>query len=173
VSEDPYVGGGSSEQPDPRDAEIAKLQAELAERDAAPKTTASLPQFGGVASPVTEAQPAVSKEGGYVSSKPLLTTGAHGPIVAELAELLHDAGFPNQVHAGQVAPILDDTLMLLVRAFQAREGIDPSAPQDGAAPLIPRSHGGIVDAKTWEALLGGIAAITQRYPFHKTPLVAA
>jgi peptidoglycan hydrolase-like protein with peptidoglycan-binding domain len=164
VSEDPYV--------DPRDAELETLRAQVESMAATAKPATQLPQFGGVASPVTEAQPAVSEEGGYVAAKPMLTTGAHGPIVAELAELLHDAGFPNQVHAGQVAPILDDTLMLLVRAFQAREGIDPSAPQDGAAPLIPRSHGGIVDAKTWEALLGDVAAVFQRYPFHKAPVAA-
>jgi hypothetical protein len=170
VSTDPYAARSSEPATDPRDAELEQLRAQVEAMAAAPKATTQIAQFGGVASPVTDAQPAISDEGGYVSSKPMLTTGEYGPIVAELAELLHDAGFPNQVHAGQAAPILDDTLMLLVRAFQAQEGIDPSAPQDGAAPLIPRSHGGIVDAKTWEALLGGKAAVSQRYPYEKAVL---
>jgi hypothetical protein len=125
-----------------------------------------VPQFGGVAEPVTEAQPTVSKQGGFVNAMPLLTTGASGPIVAYLAKLLDEHGFANHVHAGTAPAMLDDALMTLVRAFQDAQGIDPSKPQDGAAPLIPKSHEGLVDARTWEKLIGDSdeLAVDARFP---------
>lgn len=120
----------------------------------APSAAPSTPQFGGTTAPVTDAQPAVTDDGGYVSSLPLLTSGAAGPIVSFLAELLHHHGFANDVHAGTAEAVLDDALMGIVRAFQAKAGVDPSEGQGGSAPLVSKAHTGLVDAKTWEALIG-------------------
>lgn len=138
-----------------------------------PAAAAMMPQFGGVAEAPKEAVPAVSAEGGYVAAMPLLTTGAYGKIVALLAKLLHEAGFPNDVHAGKAEPMLDDALMGVVKHFQQANGIDPSAPQDGAAPLVRKDHGGLVEAKTWEALLGAVHAIEDRYPMIDHAVAAA
>lgn len=123
-----------------------------------------LPQFGGGQVEAADSVPSVSDEGGYVAALPLLTTGAYGPLVGFLAKLLDRAGFANAQHAGKAEPMLDDALMSKVRAFQAQHGIDPSGPQDGAAPLIRKDHEGLVDAKTWQALLGFAHAVETRYP---------
>ncbi len=129
------------------------------------------PQFGG-ATPDESLAAAVKLQGepGYVSSKPMLSTGSWGAEVAELADLLAKAGYPNHVAAGLAAPMLSDELMRSVRAFQDANQVDPTSAQDGAAPLIRKDHEGIVDAATWAALYKSAGqdqaglAIRERYP---------
>lgn len=103
-------------------------------------------------------QPA-DDQGGYVSSKPLLMIGAAGPDVAELGHLLAEHGFDNAISRGtaDAPPVLDDALMAIVVAFQQDQGIDPWARESDDSPnppLLRRDHSGVVDARTWEALLG-------------------
>lgn len=107
----------------------------------------------------TEQQPAAaSDETGFVSARPILMVGAAGDDVAELGFLLAGHGFPNAVSTGQAdaPPILDDALMRAVVAFQAANGINPTAPEgDGSAGYnAAQTEIGVVDARTWEALLG-------------------
>jgi hypothetical protein len=147
--------------PDPQPNTDAPAPAETTTE---PVDTADVapPQLGGatVANQTSlEQANAAKNDPGYVSSKPLLTTGAWGHDVAVLAWLLHEAGYPNPVHAGLEAPMLTDEIMRMVRAFQESQGIDPAGPQRGvtgegpaAGPLIRRDHEGIVDAPTWAAL---------------------
>lgn len=103
-----------------------------------------------------EAVEGVTDEGGYSSSRPLLMVGAAGPEVAELAFLLAKAGYSNAIVEGKAdaPPTLDDALMADVVEFQAANGIDPWASDGPNAPIIRRDHSGVVDARTWEALLG-------------------
>lgn len=99
---------------------------------------------------------------GFVSSKPLLMIGAAGPDVAELAHLLAEHGYSNAIVEGKgdFPPVLDDALMAQVIDFQQANGIDPwgQEPGDGVnpvnPPLVRRDHSGVVEARTWEALLG-------------------
>lgn len=86
--------------------------------------------------------------------------GAAGPDVAELAHLLAEAGYSNSIVEGKAdfPPTLDDALMAIVLDFQRANGIDPWAPSgDGPGanpPLLRRDHSGVVEARTWELLLG-------------------
>lgn len=103
---------------------------------------------------------------GYVSAKPLLMIGAAGPDVAELGHLLAEHGYENRISHGtaDAPPVLDDELMALVILFQQANGIDPWGPEgDGATnpALLRRDHSGVVDARTWEALLGAPVIITR------------
>jgi hypothetical protein len=101
----------------------------------------------------------VEGDGGYASAKPLLMQGAAGPDVAELGHLLADHGYPNAISKGtaDAPPVLDDELMATVIAFQRDNGIDPWSREGADAtnpPLLRQNvHQGIVDARTWEALL--------------------
>jgi hypothetical protein len=107
--------------------------------------------------------PTADAEGeGYVSAKPLLLIGAAGDDVAELGWLLAGHGFANAISEGQAAapPILDDALMRVVVDFQQKNGINPWEAEAPAAPIITQAHMGIVDARTWEALLGYRPAVT-------------
>jgi hypothetical protein len=95
--------------------------------------------------------------GGFSSARPLLMIGAAGDEVAELGWLLAGHGFENAISKGQAAapPILDDALMRVVVDFQQKNGIDPwKAENDEGAPLLHGGLLGVVDARTWEALLG-------------------
>lgn len=100
----------------------------------------------------------VTKESGFVSARPLLMVGAAGDEVAELGYLLAGHGFPNAISEGQAAapPILDDALMRVVVEFQAAKGIDPKIAEPGGGPVVSTNvvSIGVVDARTWEALLG-------------------
>lgn len=98
---------------------------------------------------------------GYASARPQLGVGSGGPDVAELAQLLAAAGYPNPIAEGLAPAVLDDRMMRLVRDFQEAHDIDPGTASDGAAlPQIPRDHAGIVDAATWDAL-GGRQEVTR------------
>ncbi len=139
----------------PGDAEHAPA----VEQEAPPEFYAA-PVFGGAThdEEVAAATEAAKHDRGGVIAKPLLTTGAHGPIVEELAMLLDEAGYPNRVAAGLQEPTLDDGLMLQVRAFQEANGIAPHKPKQAAdgswsAPLVRENHQGIVEHETWRALL--------------------
>ena len=102
----------------------------------------------------TAAEPA---DTGFVSAKPLLMIGAAGDDVAELGYLLAGHGFPNLISQGKASapPILDDALMQIVVDFQAANGINPWASEGSGAPAFNKQvHIGVVDARTWEALLG-------------------
>jgi hypothetical protein len=163
---------GDESQPTPADEGVrtptaepmpAPLESErrpAAAATAAPTGTDNVlpPQFGGDVDDVARRAPG-SGEGGYVSARPQLTVGDAGPAVTELALLLASHGYPNPITDGQrVAPhALDDALMRQVQEFQAEHGVNPAAPfGEGATngPLIGARHGGLVDAHTWEALLG-------------------
>lgn len=113
-----------------------------------------VPQFGGASVTAQPSDLAPSSDPGYVSALPLLTTGAYGFLVEELARLLAANGYPNKVAAGVAPPMLDDELMRMVRAFQEEQAIEPHAMQGEAAPLVRRDHEGIVEAATWRALHG-------------------
>jgi hypothetical protein len=93
---------------------------------------------------------------GYVSSRPLLMIGAAGDEVAELGYLLAAHGFPNAISEGAAAapPILDDALMRTVVEFQQANSINPYEAEGDGAPILRQGHLGVVDARTWEALLG-------------------
>lgn len=138
--------------PDPRDAEIEALKAQLA--------TATAPAAAVTVYP--KAPEASVYVEGFVSSKPLLMIGAAGPDVAELAHLLAEHGYSNAIAdgAGGFPATLDDALMAQVVDFQQANGIDPwgQEPGDGINPVNPpilrRDHSGVVEARTWEALLG-------------------
>jgi hypothetical protein len=123
--------------------------------------------LGGYLDPGTSApRPADDEGGGYVSSKPLLMIGAAGPDVAELGHLLAEHGFENAVSRGtaDAPPVLDDALMAVVVAFQQDNGLDPWARESDdatAPPLLRRDHSGVVDARTWEALLGEPARVVR------------
>lgn len=136
------------------------------EHDAAPVLDPG--QAAETRSPATLTPPAArtasaEDEGeGYVSAKPLLLIGAAGDEVAELGWLLAGHGFTNAVSEGQAAapPILDDALMRVVVDFQQKNGINPWEAEAPAAPIITQAHMGIVDARTWEALLGYRPTVT-------------
>jgi len=115
---------------------------------------AAAPQFGGATTQDEAAAAAAAgkDDPGYVSALPLLTTGAHGTVVELLAKMLEAAGYPNKQAAGLSAPVLDDELMRILRAFQDQAGIDLSKPQGDSPPLIRKDHEGLVDATTWAAL---------------------
>jgi hypothetical protein len=143
---------------------------------------APAPTFGGATpDPSVEAATAAKDKNdpGFVVAKPLLTTGAFGHDVAELAKLLDAAGHPNAVAAGLEPPMLTDELMRLVRAFQLANGIDPAKPQHGVAggdtsgpagaPLVRADHEGIVEWSTWAALYNAAGVpvelgVSERYP---------
>jgi hypothetical protein len=115
--------------------------------------------LGGYLDPGAAPPPPADGGDGYVSSKPLLMIGAAGPDVAELGHLLAEHGYENAISRGtaDAPPALDDALMAIVVAFQQDQGIDPWARDGDDAtnpPLLRRDHSGVVDARTWEALLG-------------------
>lgn len=100
---------------------------------------------------------------GFVSTKPILMIGAAGDDVAELGYLLAGHGFTNAISEGKASapPMLDDALMKIVVDFQAAKGIDPYAGENGGSPAFNRqAHIGVVDARTWEALLGYAPTVT-------------
>jgi hypothetical protein len=166
--------------PDPQPNTDAPAPADVAGAGATSQADLAAPQMGGatVADQTSLEQANAAKDDpGYVVAKPLLTTGAYGHDVAVLAMLLHEAGYPNPVHAGLEAPMLTDEIMRMVRAFQEAHGIDPAGPQPGVegdgpagAPLVRRDHEGIVDGRTWAELYDAadvdveIAVAEIRYP---------
>jgi peptidoglycan hydrolase-like protein with peptidoglycan-binding domain len=98
-------------------------------------------------------------EGGYSSAMPLLMIGAAGEFVELLALALADNGYGNDIADGRGSfpPVLDDALMRQVVDFQHEHGIDPwsqTSPDATNPPVVRRDHSGVVDAATWEALLG-------------------
>jgi hypothetical protein len=104
--------------------------------------------------------PSAAAGEGYSSSRPLLMIGAAGAEVAELGYLLAAHGFENAVSKGEAAapPILDDALMRTVVEFQQANDVDPwkttGSDNPNEAPILRAGHLGVVDARTWEALLG-------------------
>jgi len=114
-------------EPDPRDAEIAQLKAELDAKDAALRDaqnaaeTAKLPTapvsrvaaIAGIPTDTPEEAPA-----GQVQSEPAIGPGSAGPPVAELAGLLEAAGektYLSGPNASNAAHVFTDELMATVR----------------------------------------------------------
>jgi peptidoglycan hydrolase-like protein with peptidoglycan-binding domain len=113
--------------------------------------------------PTEEKRPAmetVKSRGGFVSARPVLTTGDAGAQVMDLACLLEARGYPNAVAQGREPAILSDALMGVVRDFQSSEGIDPAKPETGGETSPHRTHNaGAVTARTWQALLGAAPSL--------------
>lgn len=108
---------------------------------------------------VAQEHPAADDDAGtgFVCSKPILMIGAAGDEVAELGHLLAKHGFANAISQGKAAapPVLNDALMQIVTDFQQANGLNPWEAENGEGqPTLRSAHLGIVDARTWEALLG-------------------
>jgi hypothetical protein len=162
---DPSATQPADPQPNPQADPTAPPEAAAADHPAAaPDDAPAAPATFGGSTPSAQVQAAVdqSNDPGFVVAKPLLTTGAYGHDVAQLAAMLEAAGHPNAVAAGLAPPMLSDELMRTVREFQEAQGIDPAGPQHGVdgpdanaptgAPLVRRDHEGIVEWRTWAAL---------------------
>lgn len=96
------------------------------------------------------AEPAKEEDLTAAPDLPALAFGAEGPDVTKLVNLLDVLGFSSNsvVHGG--APLLDEAVLVDVRAAQAK--------LDVIEPEIAGVHGELVGPSTWSALYEAVAA---------------
>lgn len=86
---------------------------------------------------------------------PTLTSGAAGPLVAELAQRLAELGYESSISRGENAwAVLDHSVMGAVQAFRHAYGVeeDPT-PWGGRTPDAISRAAAHVGPYTWEALI--------------------